>query len=180
MNAETISQVVNTKGFCCSTTFKEVIPGLNMIRLPLYVDVKFKGSFDMKPWRPKYGVYKATELTEVGNTINDWVRLLNYQYTPPTVTGKEETIDYTWTYIDYETLLNTMKFDVYVYYRKTPIENEKNYYVINENGYLVKLDWNQPEDEEEGWHSQQAWVPNLVYSNQQLEKQDNILVVPCN
>ena len=92
MNTKLILQTVNTKGFCCSTTFK-IIPNLKRIILPLYVNVLFKGNivFDMNPIKPGNGVYTAIGMTEC--CMNEWVHILNYEYTPPTVTGKEEVFD---------------------------------------------------------------------------------------
>lgn len=182
MNTEFIIQTVNTKGFCCSTTFKEVIQGLERIKLPLYMDVTFEGKFKgVNGFTPKKGTYRTTGLTNFDSPyVNDWIQILKFEYTPQTVTGKEELFNI-WEYLDYETLYAVMKFDVYVYYRKSLIEDRKNYYIINERGFLVKLEWEEVEDkEEDSYHSQDTYISDLIYSNKQLEEQENIMVVLCN
>ena len=127
-----------------------------MIKLPLYVEVRFEGTFTMSPWTPKLGVYTSLGLTDSCETINDWVRILNFQYAPlVVVTGQEEFLG-SWMYVIYGTLQNTMKTYVCVYYQKVPIENGRKYYIINENGFLVKLKWEKYGDNNEGDFYQRA------------------------
>lgn len=162
-----IIQTVNTYGFCC-TEFKEVISGLEMIKLPLYLNVSFEGQIGMNPVRPKHGIYKTTGMGEINQNMNHWVPLLKYEYIPLKVTGNEEIDE--WYYIDYENISTTMKFDIYLYYRKISIEKGIKYYIINDNGYIVKLGWEGKN------HYQRAWVPNVIYSDQQLKEQNNIII----
>lgn len=182
MDTVSIIQTVNITGFCCSTTFQDPIPGLQMIRLPLYVNVAFQGKIYMNPVRPKIrsdpkrNVYIAYGIAEINEYMNDWVRILKYEYTNPVVTGNEE-LSGDWEYLEYNSLYSVMKFYVNVYYHKVQIGNGKNYYIINENGFLAKLEWEENDEDEDGWFSQQTHIQDVYYTDKELEEQKNILIL---
>jgi len=165
MSTEEILQIVDTKQFYCSITFKENIP-LKSIKLPLYVNVMFNGKISANPFRPEKGIYIATGISDVSG----WTRILKYKDLP-IITGRESIIG-EWIYIDYETLSCIMKVDIYVYYQNISLDERKDYFVIYNDGTVIKLEWN------ENYHSQTSFVPNRIYTGNEVKDQINILVVP--
>jgi hypothetical protein len=175
LRMESVIQTVNEEGFYCSTIFKEDIPGLERIILPLFINVTFEGSFETKPFSPKKGEYIITGLQEPSDYRNDWVRILGFNTIPMTVTGNEPCDE--WEYLDYETLYTKMRFDVHVYFHKIQIKNGK-YYIINTDGHVIKV----KTSEIAGIHNYRtsSYIDGLYCTLNELIHQNNIIVIPRN
>ena len=146
---------------------------IKSITLPLYIHVTFKGSFNINPITPRCGIYEDTGVVDHRtNELNQWVPKLNYNHTPIKITGDEKIFS-SWNYLDYETIYTIMKVNIYCYYSKRDIIEEQNYYIINSDGHVIKLLWDEND------FSQVSNIHGVpVYDNMELQLQNDIIIIP--
>ena len=171
----TIMTEVNSIGYCCTTTFNDTIPQLEMIKLPLYLEVRSLGEIQSndngKSFFPSIDSYQVTGVVEHHEVFNDWIKPLKFNYSP---NGSEKgEVQGDWFYIYFDHLTNVIKIYVNVYYRK--IDLPRKFFIINEQGQLAK-----GKIDEDGDFLQKSHHKHANYTYDQIKNQDKLLIVPYN
>ena len=171
----TILTEVNAIGYSCTTTFNGPIPQLEMIKLPLYLEVRSLGEIlsdsNGRKFFPQDESYQVTGVVENHEVFNDWVKPLKFDYCP---NGNEKgELQEDWFYIYFDHLINVIKIYVNVYYRKIHIPRK--FIIINEQGLLAK-----GKIDEDGDFMQQSCHKYANYTYDQIKNQDKLLIVPYN